>query len=331
MTQAYRFTTISIAVIVGFAVADLVWLPYSTVAVDGRSFVELAKVAVVIGGLYLAGKIVLHRLRDDTSRIAAFIVRTAKGVLGMANAALLFVPLGFCSTIFMYLASATDRPLVDANLAAADAALGFNWLWFLDLTNGVPMLGTILAFAYHALGPQMPALFLVHSMSLRADRLLEFVALLAVSSALTGTLMAFFPAAGAYAYFQPPPEIHEAYTAQAGMWHYSELLTLRAGRSFSLFITDAQGLVTFPSFHTALGILIVYSLRNLRYLVFPIGFLNGLMIIATLPEGGHHLIDVVAGAAIALAAIAAMRIAVRGVSASKERVVGSSGPETSRL
>ncbi|RUU98470.1 hypothetical protein EOB36_23690 [Mesorhizobium sp. M6A.T.Cr.TU.017.01.1.1] len=42
--------------------------------------------------------------------------------------------------------------------------------------------------------------------------------------------------------------------------------------------------------------------------MWPIAVLNALMIIATLPEGGHHLIDVLAGAMVGVASIFAVRM-----------------------
>jgi membrane-associated phospholipid phosphatase len=72
-----------------------------------------------------------------------------------------------------------------------------------------------------------------------------------------------------------------------------------------------EGLVTFPSFHTTLGILIVYAVRDFKVLAIFVGALNAVMIVATMPEGGHHLVDVLAGAGVALASISTVRYAVR--------------------
>ncbi|TIU39739.1 MAG: hypothetical protein E5W28_04405, partial [Mesorhizobium sp.] len=86
-------------------------------------------------------------------------------------------------------------------------------------------------------------------------------------------------------------------------WHYQELLRLRSGEPFSLLVTRAEGLATFPSYHTVLGILVVYALRDLPALAWPVGVLNALMVVSTLPEGGHHLTDVLAGAAVGVTTV----------------------------
>ncbi|TIX42911.1 MAG: phosphatase PAP2 family protein [Mesorhizobium sp.] len=207
----------------------------------------------------------------------------------------------------MHVASATQRPLADPILASFDARLGFDWLWFLSVTNN-KIIAPVLIFAYHALGPQVPFVLLLNIATNRNDRMLEFVAMLAMSSVLSGAIMALVPAEGAYAYFKPTAEQFSHFTSQAGMWHYETLMALRSGEPFDLIMTNSNGLVTFPSYHTALGIMIVYALRDYRWLFWPVGGLNAIMTIATLPEGGHHLIDVVAGAMVGVASVVAVRM-----------------------
>jgi membrane-associated phospholipid phosphatase len=63
-----------------------------------------------------------------------------------------------------------------------------------------------------------------------------------------------------------------------------------------------DGLITFPSFHTAVAVLMVHAARGTSCFWLAI-VVNALMILSTFTEGGHYLVDVVAGAAIALLAI----------------------------
>ena len=58
---------------------------------------------------------------------------------------------------------------------------------------------------------------------------------------------------------------------------------------------------------TLIGVIATYALRDTRALLIPAIVLNGTMIVATLPVGGHYLTDVLAGAAITIAAIYAVR------------------------
>ncbi|WP_352536083.1 MULTISPECIES: phosphatase PAP2 family protein [unclassified Mesorhizobium] len=105
---------------------------------------------------------------------------------------------------------------------------------------------------------------------------------------------------------QPP---HCNFTAHAGMWHHPTLLKLRSGEPFALLLSEAQPLVTFPSFHTSLGVMIAYSMRYFRIVFWPVVVLEITMIVSTMPEGGHHLVDLIAGAAVAGGSIVVVRSA----------------------
>lgn len=296
-----------VAVTALFAVIDAAWLPFSSVRLDPRNFTHIAKITAVLLAAHLVGKFVLHRVRNDSGRRAGVLRWIAKRLIVLVGVFGLFMPLGFASAVFMYLASATDAPLIDGSIVALDAAMGFDWLAFLSATNSSPLVAAALVIAYHSITPQIVLLFMIYSAAQRTDRLLEFVALLAVSSVFTAAIMATFPTAGAYAYFQPSAEAFDAFTSKAGMWHYSELLRLRSGADFNLFVAEAEGLVTFPSYHTAVGIMVVYSLRQIRFIAIPVAILNATMIVSTLPEGGHHLSDVIAGALVAVTSILVVR------------------------
>ncbi|TGP48365.1 phosphatase PAP2 family protein [bacterium M00.F.Ca.ET.230.01.1.1] len=293
-------------VALGFFIANLFYSRNSNVTLDPRSWFDLAKVMVVLAAIFVVMRLVEWRIERDKSRMGRLIAASAAAVRLLVANASLFVPFSVVSVWFMYLASATDRPLMDQTLAALDAVIGFDWRAFLGFTNRQPLVADTLVFAYHALGRQLPLLFILLGFAKR-PRLTEFIALLAVSGALTGILMSWVPAAGAYAYFQPQPADFSNFTARAGMWHFTELMRIRSGQPFDLLVTRAEGLVTFPSYHTALGIMVVYALRDYRWLFWPVGCLNAVMIVSTLPEGGHHLIDVIAGVMVAAVSILAVR------------------------
>lgn len=83
----------------------------------------------------------------------------------------------------------------------------------------------------------------------------------------------------------------------------SELLRSRNGEVRSMYVAQGQGLVGFPSFHAVSALLNIWFswlLRRCRVLIIPI---NILMIAATPVVGEHYLIDVIAGAGIALASV----------------------------
>lgn len=68
-------------------------------------------------------------------------------------------------------------------------------------------------------------------------------------------------------------------------------------------LNNLEELVTFPSFHTACGVLFAWALWRVRYLWIVGLILNVLMIASTPISGSHYLIDVIAGAGVAYIAI----------------------------
>lgn len=123
------------------------------------------------------------------------------------------------------------------------------------------------------------------------------VAIYGVSGLLTVLVMLFVPAAGAMEHLKPP---HEMITGW-GTGHLTQFLALRTLKPFS--ITTIEGLVTFPSFHAALGFLFIYITRNIRFVAAPVLIVNAAMIVSTVPIGGHYLIDVICGGLVTLFAI----------------------------
>jgi membrane-associated phospholipid phosphatase len=82
------------------------------------------------------------------------------------------------------------------------------------------------------------------------------------------------------------------------------LLALRAGGPLSFDLSQLQGLISFPSYHTVLAVLLTYAHRRSSLLV-PIALVNGVMLFSIPTVGQHYLIDIIAGAAVAGLAIAA--------------------------
>ncbi|TSE07576.1 phosphatase PAP2 family protein [Mesorhizobium intechi] len=294
------------------AALDIAWLPFSKIHVDTSNVSVIAKLGLGMVLLYGISVAVSLRVGNDKSLLGQLIGRLAYIIRSLIGVTMLSLPFGIAFGIFICLASSTGRELVDAQLAAIDRAVGFDWLAFLSAMNGDPIVSKVLVLAYHTAGLQVLALLISYAAMQRADRMIEFTVLNLVCLTITGILVAFFPAAGAYAYFNPPPGAYNNFTEHAGMWHYSTLLKLRSGDPFTLFLDDPQPLVTFPSYHTAVGIFVAWSARGFRFF-WPVAALEAVMILSTLPEGGHHLVDVVAGGIVAVLAI----VAVAGIESAK--------------
>jgi membrane-associated phospholipid phosphatase len=290
-----------------FVIVDLIWLFVSPLTFAESNLWTIGQTALGIACAFCVLPLALHRLGGDPSKIASAIRTAACGVDVLARVGAFTVCSGIAAGTYMYLATSAGLPLQDARLASLDHTLGFDWPGFLTLANASPAISWVLVTAYHSALPQMLLLYLLLCFSGRERRLAEFLALISVTSLAVGALMLLVPAAGAYAHFRPPRELFDGFSANAGMWHYETLMMLRTQAAPLLDFGRMEGLVTFPSFHTVLAIITAYAFRGIRFLALPAVILNGIVVVSTLPEGGHFLVDVIAGAIIAVAGIALVR------------------------
>ena len=61
--------------------------------------------------------------------------------------------------------------------------------------------------------------------------------------------------------------------------------------------TQLAGVATFPSFHTALALMTAAAWRDVPRIRVAMFAWQGLVIISTIPIGGHFVVDLIAGAA----------------------------------
>jgi hypothetical protein len=196
--------------------------------------------------------------------------------------------------IFSHLVASTAHPLTDSFLAAADLSLGFHWggyhRWFTSHPDYAHLAG-ILYF-----GTIWVLLVVVAFLALsdRRERLVELIELLASTLVVTIIVSYLAPATGAAKYYWGK------YHADISSWTQFELL--RSGTLRTIDVAHMQGLISMPSMHTVIGALLCWSVRDTRAFASFI-VLNLMMLSATPVYGGHHAIDLVAGASMTVVAI----------------------------
>jgi membrane-associated phospholipid phosphatase len=252
---------------------------------------------------------------------------TAPGILAVAAAAVLLgygytvlrpderlAALGFgagyliaytlAAALLSYFGTSLALPLLDGELARLDAALGLDWMAMLERANAWPLWGGLLRVVYATSMPQVVLVILTLATTRQLTRLADFLSLFTATSLITIVVSSLLPAAGAFVHFDPPAVLRTVVGRDAGIWHLTQFEALRSGAMRAIDPAVIEGLVTFPSFHTALATITAWALWNTRWLALPALALNALVIVSTVPVGGHYFIDVFAGLAIAGAAIA---------------------------
>lgn len=202
-----------------------------------------------------------------------------------------------CYTVLMYAAGALSFPLIDETLASIDAALGVHLPTIVVWAEGHPGLKRMLDFAYPSVFPQTLVLVVVLGFSAERRFLESFVLQFMLALSIAAIVFCFAPAEGPFATYGYEPSESQAR-------YLEHLRTLRSGERTEVVLKESEGLITFPSFHTAWAILLVFAVRHRRRLLIPSILLNAAVVAATLTTGWHYFVDVIAGVVLAMLVIA---------------------------
>jgi hypothetical protein len=207
-----------------------------------------------------------------------------------------------------YLAASPNLPLQDHAFDLVDRAVGVDWPALLAWMDAQSTTHFVLALSYLSFAAQAVITLLALTFSNRLLHLKTFTLAFMLSALVCIAVSAVLPAEGVWDYyrFDPAdyPSIVPATRAASPIFH-----GLRDG-SLRLFVgAGSEGIITFPSFHAALGIVFIAGLWPVPVLRWVALIWNVLMILATPVDGGHYVADVLAGVPIAvLCQIAAYRI-----------------------
>ena len=106
---------------------------------------------------------------------------------------------------------------------------------------------------------------------------------------------AVIPAIGAFAYYRIPSGILSLLPVGAGLFHLSIFEGYRSGMLDTVDVRNLGGVVCFPSFHSAMAFMIAFALRGFSWLSVFSSVWCGLILISTIPIGGHYFVDLLAG------------------------------------
>ncbi|MDE1150957.1 MAG: phosphatase PAP2 family protein [Micavibrio sp.] len=272
-----RNTVLVWSVMAALLAIDIIWLLVTGMAVDwGIWAVCLAQVVP----LWCLAFVYTYLRRD--ARIATL----AHGMT---------VALAFPSVagVLSYLIVAAQRPLVDAQLAHFDDAIGLDWLTPFHWLVAHGTLYNIAFYAYSSLLVQYGLLVLVLNFIGRMDRCWELLWLVMTTCCVCLVFSAIWPAAGAFGYYHANPDSS----------YLKAFMKLHEGRMTLIGEDSMKGIIQFPSFHAVMAVVFMYVTRGIRWL-FPAALvLNVMMLAATPAIGGHYYADVLAGLVVVAAAI----------------------------
>lgn len=202
--------------------------------------------------------------------------------------------------VICYAAQTFGFPLRDDVYRAADLALGFDGAAIITWVGGHPLLCRGMKFLYDLF---FPAMFAAIAAGAYYGSALEVAERTAISITL-----AFLVSAGlssvlpAYGYGASlTPDLIEA--VATGATPVAQLDALRDGSMRILDLGEVGGIITFPSMHWALAIILLRTTFPVRWLFIAavpvsLGFMG-----TALVQGAHYLADVFAGGLVGLLSV----------------------------
>lgn len=265
------------------AVAAGVPIAASCLVISGIG-IALASVGPLLGILMLliAARHVYTRHRPD-ERIAA----TCGMLAVMIAAALLAAIISHTSLRFAL-------PYIDSTLSAADAIFGIRAPAIVLAFAQFPAFANVLAVFYNTSLPVCFLCGLALALSGRAARADEFAFAFAANIIFAATVSIFLPALGSTVFngMEGTPGLPPS----AGNFHMATVDYFRNDPTAVFDLARLQGIVTFPSFHMVMALLVPHALRDTRWLARAAIVWAALVTLSAVVIGGHYVIDLLAGA-----------------------------------
>ena len=196
--------------------------------------------------------------------------------------------------IFTYLCATLSFPLMDTHFSNINVALGFDWVaWNRYVTNHF-YLNNFLDAVYKSPLYQTYFAVLFFSHSKRRSGAHELWFTTVISLLITSMVSTVLPALGTFFYYKENLE---------AAIHIPNLFALRDGTLITFQILSLRPIITFPSFHMVLALLLCYPYRHYKKIFPLILLLNFLMMLSIPSHGGHYLVDMMGGLVVACVSI----------------------------
>ncbi len=217
--------------------------------------------------------------------------------LPLIMTALFFTLFGTAARILNHLGASLGMEFADSLLASMDAFLGLGkevYVRYVAFVNDTEALRNVLSTAYdlHKLAFIFVIIFL--AVSGRIERLREFVLLFALTVLITLVIGAKLPAVGAFEHYGMPCWATDRLHPMAGRYFVPFIVSLHDGSMTTINLRAVPGLVSMPSYHTVMALMVPWALRGTSAFVPALAYC--LATIAAAPVfGGHYFVDLIGG------------------------------------
>lgn len=262
---------------------DLAWLPFTQVTIVPFSLaLPLGAGAALFGvARYYERLRNEPKFADALDCISQIVTFSAAGAL------------------FSYLVVTPGFPMQDALFHALDMALGLDWLAYLRWLDHHAWLSPWLSLSYQSFLFQVIIVIAVLSFSGRGLAARTMILSMMIAAVVIIAISGLLPARSTFAFLNLSPADYPNLRPAAAFIHLRDLMALHGGEALHVDLRQAHGIITFPSYHAALGLLLLIGGWHHVWLRWPTFLVNLAMIVATPVDGGHYFVDVIAGLVIA--------------------------------
>jgi|GEM_PF-2457464 len=213
----------------------------------------------------------------------------------------LVIALGLALACLSYLGATIAFPLRDGQMIWVDRHLGFDWLPMMRSIDHRPLALDVLDGAYATFTFQLLVTAFVLVLAKRRRELDRFFVTFICASLLAEAASTIVPTVGPMS----------ALAANADFIHLPTLgrataeivLRLREGVLREIHVDAVNGIISFPSLHAAVAVIVPFTLRWNKPLFSAVLVLDSVMLASAVPSGNHYFADVLGGVAVAAVAI----------------------------
>jgi membrane-associated phospholipid phosphatase len=224
---------------------------------------------------------------------------------GALQTSLIVVALGLSLACLSYVCASTGLPLRDKDMIWADRFLGFDWLRLMTSLDEHRALLVVLDAAYSTFTAQLLLAALALLLADRRRDLDRFIVAFVCASIFAESASILCPTLGPM--FVVGARAHFANVPMLGRETAQIVLALRSGTLDVIDFQAIDGIISFPSLHAAVAVLVPWALRWSKPLLWPVVILDCAMFLSAVPCGNHYLADVIGGLAVAVLAIMSAR------------------------
>ena len=205
---------------------------------------------------------------------------------------------GLVATTLIFATLGWQVPLIDAHLAAADRAIGFDTKGVIEWVAAHPGLAGFLGQAYSYPGTSITVVMALMTFVDRTDRVAEQGFIFSAGLIAASLCFLLFPAEGAFKFLSVSEATRAAFPGGAGVYHLPLFEAWRSGANTTIDFMALTGTITFPSFHMVMALMLTWSVRGVRMVFWPVAAFSAVVMAGVMPIGGHYAVDILGGTAL---------------------------------